>query len=83
MMHLPYGSSVIDEAPSASAEARESAHYIRPGQVSFEERGYKLAILAVESFGCHGKSGSQTLDTPARSVIKWTDSDKCAQGGSG
>ena len=40
----------------------------RPGQVAFDERSYKLATLAVESFGRLGKEGSDLIDQVAASV---------------
>ena len=61
-----------EEHPHTS-EARNDSHYARPGQASFDERSYKLATLAVESFGRLGKEGSDLIDQVAASVAGGTD----------
>ena len=50
------------------AEA-QSLHYARLGQVSFDERSYKLATPAVESFGRLGKKGRDPIDQVATSIV--------------
>lgn len=56
-----------------TAEARNSAHYARTGQVPFDERSYKQADLAVESFGRNGKVGSKSVNQLAASVVEGED----------
>ena len=53
--HMRAGSADRDGLAASKSEARKRRHYARPGQVSFDERSYKLATLAVESFGRLGK----------------------------
>ena len=52
------GSANRDGLAASKSEARKRSHYARPGQVSFDERSYKLATLAVESFGRLGKEAA-------------------------
>ena len=56
------GSANRDGFAAYKSEARKRSHYARPGQVSFDERSYKLSTLAVESFGRLGKKGSDLID---------------------
>ena len=44
---------------------RASNHYAGPGQVSFDERSYKLVTVAVEHFGSLGKESSGLIDQVA------------------
>ena len=60
------GSADRNGLAASTSEARKRNHYARPGQVSFDERSYKLATLAVESFRCLGKEGSDLIDQVAR-----------------
>ena len=53
-------------------------HYARPGQVSFDERNYKLATLEVESFGRLGKKGSDLIDQVTASIVGATDASSLA-----
>ena len=59
------------------------SHYARPGQVSesFDERSYKLATLAVESFGRLGKESSDLIDQVAATVVGGTDGSSLAPKG--
>ena len=51
MTPLRNGSADADGFPPSRVEARKSAHYSRPCQVSFNERSYKLTThLAEESW---------------------------------
>ena len=54
-VHMRAGSADRNGSAASTSEARKRNHYARPGQVSFDERSYKLATLAVESFGRLGK----------------------------
>ena len=53
--YIRVGSADRDELAASKSETRKRSHYARPEQVSFDERSYKLATLAVESFGRLGK----------------------------
>ena len=69
-------------APSSTkSEARKRSHYTRPGQVSFDERSYKPATHAVESFGRLGKEGSDLIDQMAASIVGGTDGSSLATKG--
>ena len=46
---------------------------VRDRQVSFDERSYKLATLAVDCFGRLGQEGSDLIDQVAASIIRGTD----------
>ena len=50
-VHMRAGSADRNGSAASISEARKRNHYARPGQVSFDERSYKLATLAVERFG--------------------------------
>ena len=49
--------------------------------MSFDERSYKLATLAVESFGRLGKEGSDLIDQVAASIVGGTDGSSLARKG--
>lgn len=49
--HMRAGSTDRDGLAASKSEARRRIDYARPGQVSFDERNYKLPTLAVDSFG--------------------------------
>ena len=70
-----------DGLATSKSEARKRTHYARPGQVSFDERSYKLATLAVESFGRLGKEGSDLIDQVAASMVGGTDGSSLARKG--
>ena len=57
---------------ASTSEASKRNHYARLGQVSFDERSYKLATLAVESFGRLGREGSEQIDHVAGSIVGGT-----------
>ena len=63
------------------AEARKRTHYTLLGQVSFDERSYKLTTVAVESssFGRLGKEGSDQNDQVAASIVEGTDAASLAR----
>ena len=63
------------------SEARKRSYYARPGQVSFDERKYKLAILAVASFGLLGKGGGDLIDQVVASIVGGTDGSSLARKG--
>eukprot|EP00904_Undaria_pinnatifida_P003430 jgi/Undpi1/13088/HiC_scaffold_8.g02750.m1 len=65
-VHMRAESADRNGSAAFTSEARNRNHYARPGQVSFDERSYKLATLAVESFGRLGKEGSDLIDQTAR-----------------
>ena len=71
--HMREGSADRDGLAASKSEARKRSHYARPGQVSFDERSYKLATLAVETFGRLGKEGSDLIDQVAASNVRGTD----------
>ena len=75
------GSADRDGLAVSKSEARKCSHYARPGQVSFDERGYKLATLAVESFGRLRKDGSDLVDQVAASIFGGTDGTSLARKG--
>ena len=50
-----------DGSAARTSEARKRQHYARPGHVSFDERSFKLATLAVESFGRLGEEGYEFI----------------------
>eukprot|EP00904_Undaria_pinnatifida_P006903 jgi/Undpi1/3342/HiC_scaffold_15.g06715.m1 len=72
-VHMRAGSADRNGSAASTSEARKRNHYARPGQVSFDERSYKLATLAVESFGRLGKEGSDLIDQVAASIVGGTD----------
>ena len=76
--HMRAGSADRNGSEASTSEARKRNHYARPGQVSFDERSYKLAILAVESFGRLGKEGSDLI---AASIVGETDASSPARKG--
>ena len=75
------GSANRDGFAAYKSEARKRSHYARPGQVSFDERSYKLSTLAVESFGRLGKKGSDLIDQMAASIVGYTDVSSLARKG--
>ena len=79
--HMRAGSANRDGLAASKSEARKRSHYARPGQVSFDERSYKLATLAVESFGRLGKEGSDLIDQMAASIVGGTDGSSLARKG--
>ena len=79
--HMRAGSANRDGLDASKSEARKRTHYARPGQVSFEERSYKLAALAVESFGRLGKEVSDLIDQVAASMAGGTDGSSLARKG--
>ena len=48
--HMRAGSTDQDGLAASKSEARKRSHYVRPGQVSFDECSYKIAAFAVERF---------------------------------
>ena len=75
------GSADRNGSAASTAEARKRNHYARPEQVSFDERSYKLATLAVESFGRLGKKGSDLIDQVVASIVGGTDASSRARKG--
>ena len=49
--HMRAGSAYRDGLAASKSEAHKRNHCARPGQMSFDERSYKLATLTVESIG--------------------------------
>ena len=64
-----------------SSEIGKRSHYARPGQVFFDERSYKLATLAVESFGGLGSEGSDLVGQVAERIVGGTDGTSLARKG--
>ena len=58
--HMRAGSADRDGLAASKSEVRKRSHHARPGQVSFDERSYRLATRAVESFGRLGKRKAAT-----------------------
>ena len=69
-VHMRAGSADRNGSAASTSEARKRHHYARPGQVSLDERSYKLTTLAVESFGRLGKEGSELIDQVAASIVE-------------
>ena len=76
--HIRAGSADQDGLAASKSE-HKCNHYARPGQVSFDERSYKLATLAVESFGHLGKEGSDLIDQVGASIVGGTDGASLAR----
>ena len=81
MSHMRAGSANRGELAASKSEARKHSHYARPRQVSFDERSYKLATLAVKSFGRLGKEGSDLIDQMAASIVGGTDGSSLGRKG--
>ena len=60
-VHMRNGRADRDGSAASTSEARNRNHCARVRQVSFDEHSHKLATLAVESFGCLGKEGSEHI----------------------
>ena len=80
-VHMLAGSADRNGSAASTPEARKRNHYARPGQVSFDERSYKLATLAVESFGRLGEEGSDLIDQVPASIVGGTDASSLARKG--
>ena len=80
-VHKRAGSAGRNGSVASTSEARKRNHYARPGQVSFNERSYKLATLAVESFGRLGKEGSDLIDQVAASIVGGMDASSLRRKG--
>ena len=76
-VHMREGSA--DRNGSAASTSDKRNHYARPGQASFDERSYKLATLAVESFGRLVEEGSDLIDQVAASIVGGTDASSLAR----
>ena len=68
-VHKQVGSADHDGSAAFTSGAHKRQHYVRPGQVSFDERSHKLTTVAVESFGRLGVEGSYFIDQLAASVL--------------
>ena len=75
------GSANRDGLTPSKPEAHKRTHYARPGQVSFDERSYKLSTLTVESFGRLGKEGNDLIDQVAANIVGGTDGSSVARKG--
>ena len=78
-VHMRAGSADRNGSAASTCEARKRNHYTRPGQVSFDERSYKLATLVVESFGLLGKEGSDLIDQVAANIVGGTNASSLAR----
>lgn len=67
--YLQRRSATNDGIAAATSKACRSAHYARPGCVSFDERIFKLTTLAVESFGPLGRNDEELLKQVATRVV--------------
>ena len=79
--HMRAGGADRNGPAASTSEARKRNHYARPGQVSFDERSYKLATLAVEGFGRLGKEGNDLIDQVAASIVGGTGGSSLARKG--
>ena len=76
------GSANRNGLAASTSEARKRNHCARPGQVSLDERSYKLSTLAVESFGHLGEEDSDLIDRQvAASIVGGTDASSLARKG--
>ena len=57
-VHMVEGSADRNGSAASTSEARKRNRYARPGQVSFDERSYKLATLAVKALGASVKKAA-------------------------
>ena len=73
------GSADRNGSAASTSEPHNRNHYARLGQVSFDERSYKLASLAVECFGRLGKEDSDLIDQVAASIVGGTDASSLAR----
>ena len=80
-VHMREGSANRNGPAAFTSEARKRNHYACTGQASFDERSYKLATLAVESFGRLGKEGNDMIDQVAASIVGGTDASSRARKG--
>lgn len=69
-MHLQSNSAEVDGSTPTTVEARKSAQYPSPGQVSFDGRSYKLIItFDMESFRRLAKIASEFIDQLATRTV--------------
>ena len=80
-VHMLAGSADRNGSATSTSEARKRNHYARPGQVSFDERSYKLATLAMESSGRLGRGRSDLIDQVAATIVGGTDASSLARKG--
>lgn len=80
-VHLRNGSAASDGIAALTSEARKRQHYARPGQVSFDERSFKLTTLAVESFGRLGEEGYDFINELATHAAGGRDGGNMARKG--
>ena len=71
MGHIRACSADRDGSASKS-EASKRSYYTWPEQALFYERSFKLATLAMESFGRLGREGRDLFDQGAASIVGWT-----------
>ena len=76
--HMRAGSADRDELTASKSETRKRNHCARSGQVVFDERGYTLAALVVESYARLGKDGSYLIDHIAAGIVGVTDRESLA-----
>ena len=67
------GGADRDRLAASKYEACKRSHYAGPGQVSFDERSYKLDTFVMESFGRLGKEGSDLIDKVTATIVGGTD----------
>ena len=70
-----------DVLAASEDEAPKRSHCARLGQVSFDERSYKLSALAVERFRRLGKEGSGLIDQVAARIFGGTNGPSFARKG--
>ena len=80
-LHLRGGSADHDRSAASTSEARKRQHYARQGHVPFDEWSHKVDILALESFGRFGVSGSKSIDQLAASAEGRRDGGSMAKKG--
>ena len=64
-VHMRTGIADRNGSAASTSEALKRNHYARPGQVSFDERSYKLATIA------RWKSLGASVKKAATSSIRW------------
>ena len=80
-VHMRTGSADRNGPAASTSEARKRNHCACLGQVSLDECSYKLATLAVESFGRLGEKSSDLIDQVAASIVGGTDALSLARKG--
>ena len=79
-VHKRTGNADRNGSAASTSEVRERNHYYAcPGQSSLDERSYKLAPLAAESFARLEKEGRGLIDQAVASIVGGTDASSLAR----